>query len=528
MERAQAAALGTALLTFGIMATLRFRDDSMMARHGISLDQHAVRAAAAQCSADPACVPSVEKLVGLASSYCAKEPACVCDWSKRPRECFFMEVQKHPKLMVESKMLEDSVKQREEIHREEQRVQRILHNDEGKFAGLIDRGHEALSRHDSAFARADVRKAEALHKIMQRLVATATRPGAAPGIARHDVSKQHLMLKRQSRQLDGLAYSILKESRGREPERHSHDEDPEHGLWYHILQKGSRQGRREMYGKSHRMQRGRGERGERGRVVGEEGSVRRLRSRVRALTREVASMRRRRREQDELSVGFGRQSSGSVITDSIRSLVKVVGNLAGKVSSLGKQAGWHGHERLTTYEREFAKAVARGEDDVAKHEYVHAVQALRRARFYHAGIARLKLLSPNAPCHACQALQSTIKLAQKAQRDSTEEKADLSWHPPRPSQDSDGMGGADEGPTDLVPGPPRHSSAFVDHVNHDGNKAAQSSLDRRERAGTRRRFGNLTAKQWAAARHIANEGCVLLACLCAFVLLCLTWLLVLG
>ena len=140
MERAQAAALGTALLTFGIMATLRFRDDSMMARHGISLDQHAVRAAAAQCSADPACVPSVEKLVGLASSYCAKEPACVCDWSKRPRECFFMEVQKHPKLMVESKMLEDSVKQREEIHREEQRVQRILHNDEGKFSGLIDRG----------------------------------------------------------------------------------------------------------------------------------------------------------------------------------------------------------------------------------------------------------------------------------------------------------------------------------------------------------------------------------------------------
>ena len=188
----------------------------------------------------------------------------------------------------------------------------------------------------------------------------------------------------------------------------------------------------------------------------------------------------------------------------------------------------HGHERLTTYEREFAKAVARGEDDVAKHDYVHAVQALRRARFYHAGIARLRRLSPNAPCHACQALQSTIKLAQKAQRDSTEEKADLSWHPPRPSQDSDGMGGADGGPADLVPGAPRHGSAFVDHVNHDGNKAAQSSLDRRERAGTRRRFGNLTAKQWAAARHIANEGCVPLACLCAFVLLCLTWLLVLG
>ena len=243
-------------------------------------------------------------------------------------------------------------------------------------------------------------------------------------------------------------------------------------------------------------------------------------------------MRRRRREQDELSVGFGRQSSGSVITDSIRSLVKVVGNLAGKVSSLGRQAGWHGHERLTTYEREFAKAVARGEDDVAKHEYVHAVQALRRARFYHAGIARLKRLSPNAACHACQALQSTIKLAQKAQRDRIEQESDLSWHPPRPSQGGNGMGGADEGPTHVVPSPPRRGSAFDhfdhDHFDHDGEKARHSSLDRRERAGAKRRFGNLTAKQWAAARHIANEGCVLLTCLCAFVLLCLTWLLVLG
>jgi hypothetical protein len=61
-------------------------------QHTSSLDQHAVRAAAAQCHADPTCVPSVDKLVRLASRYCAKEPSCVCNWGAEPRACFLAEV----------------------------------------------------------------------------------------------------------------------------------------------------------------------------------------------------------------------------------------------------------------------------------------------------------------------------------------------------------------------------------------------------------------------------------------------------
>jgi hypothetical protein len=41
----------------------------------VSLDQRAVQVAASQCKADPTCIPSVDKLVRLASGYCTCCPA---------------------------------------------------------------------------------------------------------------------------------------------------------------------------------------------------------------------------------------------------------------------------------------------------------------------------------------------------------------------------------------------------------------------------------------------------------------------
>jgi hypothetical protein len=96
----------------------------------------------------------------------AKEPSCVCNWGATPRACFLAEVQKHPKLMIEAKILEDSIKQKQaqilrstcymanavehllfeiawqEIRQEEARISRIVRRDQAKFSNLIDRGHE--------------------------------------------------------------------------------------------------------------------------------------------------------------------------------------------------------------------------------------------------------------------------------------------------------------------------------------------------------------------------------------------------
>ena len=72
----------------------------------------------------------------------AKEPSCVCNWGSQPRECFLAEVQKHPKLMIEAKILEDSIKQKQQIRQEEARISKIVRRDQGKFSALLDRGHE--------------------------------------------------------------------------------------------------------------------------------------------------------------------------------------------------------------------------------------------------------------------------------------------------------------------------------------------------------------------------------------------------
>jgi len=78
------------------------------------------------------------------------------------RPCgIIMQVQKHPKLMIEAKILEDSIKQKQQIRKEEARIVRIVRRDQGKFSTLLDRGHEALSEHDVNVARIDARKAEA-------------------------------------------------------------------------------------------------------------------------------------------------------------------------------------------------------------------------------------------------------------------------------------------------------------------------------------------------------------------------------
>ena len=37
----------------------------------------------------------------------------MCNWGATPRACFLAEVQKHPKLMIEAKILEDSIKQKQ-------------------------------------------------------------------------------------------------------------------------------------------------------------------------------------------------------------------------------------------------------------------------------------------------------------------------------------------------------------------------------------------------------------------------------
>jgi hypothetical protein len=162
-----------------------------------SLDERAVRVAASQCKADPTCVPSVDKLVRLASRYCActpplpprphrtartartaveavpltdapapargagaKEPSCVCNWGATPRACFLAEVQKHPKLMIEAKILEDSIKQKQEIRQEEARIARIVRRDDGKFSTLVDRGHEVRAAAARALRTAGVRSAD--------------------------------------------------------------------------------------------------------------------------------------------------------------------------------------------------------------------------------------------------------------------------------------------------------------------------------------------------------------------------------
>ena len=46
----------------------------------------------------------------------------MCNWGTTPRECFLAEVQKHPKLMIEAKILEDSIKQKQQIRQEQTRI----------------------------------------------------------------------------------------------------------------------------------------------------------------------------------------------------------------------------------------------------------------------------------------------------------------------------------------------------------------------------------------------------------------------
>ncbi len=56
------------ILTAAVLAVLM-----LLAMPGfavVSLDEQAVQMAAKQCTADPTCVPSVDKLVRLASAYC--------------------------------------------------------------------------------------------------------------------------------------------------------------------------------------------------------------------------------------------------------------------------------------------------------------------------------------------------------------------------------------------------------------------------------------------------------------------------
>lgn len=84
---------------------------------------------------------------------------------------------------------------------------------------------QALAEHDVNVARTDVRKAEALHKIMHRLTQA------------HPTPTWQRQLQRQDRQLDGLAYSILKDTSGVAaglgPDRWSHDDAHARGAREH-------------------------------------------------------------------------------------------------------------------------------------------------------------------------------------------------------------------------------------------------------------------------------------------------------
>jgi hypothetical protein len=224
--------------------------------------------------------------------------------------------------MIEAKILEDSIKQKQQISREEARIARIVRRDQSKFATLLDRGHEALSEHDVNVARIDARKAEALHKIMARL--TRGHPSAS----------SEREMRRQDRQLDGLAYSILKDTTGTAAGLKPHH------YW-------SRRGTGDRA-------RGRAEEG-RERSMGEEQApskqeskeIKSLKETVKSLAQEVRAMRARRQEEHLVAqgLGAGRNAGGSGgMGRDVADLKRQLAKLAGKVAAIeGSPANLRSH-----------------------------------------------------------------------------------------------------------------------------------------------------------------------------------------
>ena len=226
-------------------------------------------------------------------------------------------------------------------------------------------------------------------------------------------------LHRQDRQLDGLAYSILKDTSGAAaglsefggrdqggggrdggsgPDRWSKDAY-QRGAGGHSGGEG--EGRAGFAG----GEAGREERGRRGRRIGGEGAgvvgggiggetrkqLRTLAATVQSLAKEVKEMRQRRQEESMVAQGLGSPAEG------IRALVKQVSILAGKVSTIERspanlrsrdskevEAGTYGS--LGYQESSFAKALEQGEEALARGDYKGAKMGLRRVRYYHAGI----------------------------------------------------------------------------------------------------------------------------------------------